>query len=272
MLVFVALAMACGSSMPSVPTMPTPVATVPPPAPVAEPEPLPEPAPPPTPTPTRPPAAGPSLSVSHVLCFGDSITAGYISTFTVLAEAGSDAYPARLFSLLSDRYRGQAFNVENAGIYGEWAVDGQYRIVRTVRASHPDVVVLMEGINDINALGSRGIEPALIAIEDMLRDARALGARVILASLPPVRPGSRDGGAAALVPEFNSGVQSLARRQNVLFVDVNRAFGNDLTLLGPDGLHPTTSGYLRIAETVFEALRSNFERPETTSRTAGAPT
>jgi len=63
-----------------------------------------------------------------------------------------------------------------------------------------------------------------------------------------------------LVLELNEGIRSLSARQQVTFVDVHRAFGGDLSLIGPDGLHPTAAGYQRIADTVFQALKSAFER------------
>jgi lysophospholipase L1-like esterase len=199
--------------------------------------------------------------VSRILCFGDSLTAGYLApTGVILVRAIPESYPTQLQQMLASRYRTQTFVVENAGQVGEWADDGQLRIVSTTRSLRPEAVVLMEGANDLNGLGPRGVTVALEALENMLRDARALGARVLLASLPPQRPGSRLGGGAALINEFNSGIRSLAGRQEVLFVDVHAAFAGDLSLIGPDGLHPTAAGYQRMAQAVFDVLRANFER------------
>lgn len=215
---------------------------------------------PPTPVPTPPTPPSPTLGVSRILCFGDSMTAGFITQTSRLMLVADDAYPARLQLLLAARYAGQTIAVENAGVFGEWADEGKDRIVATVRASRPDVVVLMEGANDINGAGQQGVELALDGLENMLRDARALGASVFLASLPPQRPGGPLAADPADLLELNRGIQSLAARQRVTFVDVNRAFGGDLTLIGSDGLHPTTAGYQRIAQAVSDALRSAFER------------
>jgi lysophospholipase L1-like esterase len=82
---------------------------------------------------------------------------------------------------------------------------------------------------------------------------------VLLASLPPQRADPRLGTTPVLVDELNAGIRSLAGRQSVLFVDVNRAFAGNLSLIGPDGVHPTEAGYQRIAQAVFDALRTNFE-------------
>lgn len=205
--------------------------------------------------------AGPTLSVSRILCFGDSLTVGFISqTTSVLMAVVDEAYPTRLQLLLNTGYPSQSIVVDNAGVYGEWADDGKERIVATVRAARPDVVVLMEGANDINGAGEKGVGLALDGLENMLRDARALGAKVFLASIPPQRSGGRLAAEPNLVLELNEGIRSLSARQQVTFVDVHRAFGGDLSLIGPDGLHPTAAGYQRIADTVFQALKSAFER------------
>jgi acyl-CoA thioesterase-1 len=251
-----AFAVACGGSAP---TSPTGIPSTPPV--VTNPSPTPTPTPP-LPIPEAPPAAVPSLSVTRILCFGDSMTAGFIAiSSSWLRNAPGDSYPAQLQLLLSDRYRNQSIVVENAGIMGEWAEDGKLRIVSVVRAFRPDVVVLLEGANDLSGLGSAGIDSALDGLENMLRDARGLGARVILASLPPHRSSGSPGGFSPIVPEFNLAVQRLALRQGVLFADVYQAFASDTSLIGPDGIHPTARGYGRIAQTIFDVLRANFERP-----------
>ncbi len=258
LLSLVLLTTACGRSSPvapsSQPTSPPEVLVVVDPPPLVPVVPV-----PPVPA-LPPPPPAPTLAVTRILCFGDSLTAGYVApTARVLLAAVADAYPTQLQLLLSRRYEGQVFTVENAGVFGEWADEGKDRIVSVVRASRPDVVVLMEGVNDINALGTGGVAVALDALENMLRDARALGVRVFLASLPPQRPGNL-GAEPTRVNDLNRGIRDLATRQQVVFVDINRAFGGDLTLIGPDGLHPTAAGYQRMAQAVFDALRVNFER------------
>jgi lysophospholipase L1-like esterase len=191
------------------------------------------------------------------------LTAGFIAVSpTVLRRAAApESYPSRLQALLAARYTAQTIVVDNRGLNGEWAHDGQFRIVKVLGETRPEVAIILEGANDLSALGAPGLQPTLDALENMLRDARAYGAQVIMASLPPARPGSRLGGPiAALVPELNQGIRRMAERQRVLFADVHAAFGGDLSLLGPDGLHPTAAGYERMAQAVFEVIRANFEQ------------
>lgn len=252
----------CGDS----PTRPTSIASTPS-VPVTPPPTTP---PPTTPPPTTPPTvpSSPTMKVSRILCFGDSTTAGtLVLSPSLLGSGPPESYPARLFGLLTQRYPSQQFVVENEGKPREWATDGQYRLVPLLQSVRPDVVILMEGVNDINALGAGGVTVALTAIENMLRDARARGAQVILATLPPQRPNGASITAAALAKDYSAAIRRLADRQRVLLLDVELVFNGDLRLIGADGLHPTAEGYQKIAQAALDVLRVNFEQAATTRAT-----
>lgn len=84
-------------------------------------------------------------SVNNVLCFGDSVTAGYPF------EGTSSTYPANLQSLFNSAYGSGKYNVVNKGING-------YRADQILNALqndnwlgqyNPDLVLLMAGANDI---------------------------------------------------------------------------------------------------------------------------
>src|SRR5262249_28329296 len=79
-----------------------------------------------------------------------------------------------------------------------------------------------------------------------------------LATIPPMDP-SRcvpvcRGLAWSLVSGFNDGVRGLATSENVTLVDVYQGFAGDLSLLGPDGLHPAAGGHAKDGEHVFTAM------------------
>jgi lysophospholipase L1-like esterase len=250
---------ACGGGSP---VQPGPPAT-------STPVPTPTPTPTPTPQPTPTPAPGPTLGIARILAFGDSITAGYIETDPTatsrffLSPRNVDpvaAYPSQLEKSLRARYPAQEITVSNAGLSGEWAQDGQFRLPGLVRSAQPEVVLILEGGNDLTAERLAGIERAVVALENMLRDARADGAIVVLGGLPPRRPGSPRGEWPELVPEFNASVRRLAERQNVGYVDIEAAFGGDYGLLSVDGLHPNAAGYLRMAEAFRDFVVGQFER------------
>ena len=81
----------------------------------------------------------------------------------------------------------------------------------------------------------------------MINEAQRRGVAVIVASLPPQNPeGSRGNGAEDL-PEFSPPVGRLAADEDVIFLDLY-LMGTYVGYIGVDGLHPTPTGYQKIAE------------------------
>jgi lysophospholipase L1-like esterase len=215
--------------------------------------------------------APPPLPRTSFLAFGDSMTAGEITVpaatgldrngfpqFT-LVVVPSESYPTELLGLLRNRYITQAsqFVVTNAGMPREWAADGPKRFGAVLTASGAQVVLLMHGTNDLQALGLRGINPAIGGLQSMTRTARAAGAVVFIASVPPSRPGGVNSVPINLVQALNDQIRIGAPAEGAIFVDVYGAMAAEAsTLIGIDGLHPTEAGYLRIAETFFAAIRA----------------
>lgn len=218
--------------------------------------------------------APPPLGRTNFLAFGDSMTSGEVTVpvGTGLDADGfpqfklvivpSEAYPTELLALLRNRYVTQAaqFVVTNAGLPREWAGDAPKRFATVFPASGAQVVLLMEGSNDLQALGSRGINPALTGLQAMTRQARAAGATVFIASVPPSKPGGLNSIPLSLIQALNEQIRAGAPGEGAIFVDVYGAMAADVnTLIGVDGLHPTEAGYQRIAETFFAAIRAAFE-------------
>jgi lysophospholipase L1-like esterase len=215
--------------------------------------------------------APPPLPRTAFLAFGDSMTAGEI---TVPAASGLDAngfpqfklvlvpaesYPTELLGLLRNRYITQAsqFVVSNAGQPREWAADGPKRFASVLASSGAQVVLLMEGTNDVQALGTRGINAAVAGLQAMIRSARGAGAVVFVASVPPSKPGGVNSVPIAQILSLNDLIRAGAPAEGAIFVDVYAAMAAEVnTLIGVDGLHPTEAGYLRIAETFFAAIRA----------------
>ena len=56
---------------------------------------------------------------------------------------------------------------------------------------------------------------------------------------------------------LNDQIRTLAFQEGITLVDINQAFGANLSLLSADGLHPNASGYALIAETFFQTLRDD---------------
>lgn len=206
----------------------------------------------------------PRLVGTRFLAFGDSITWG-VDSPPIPTSAPSFAYPEQLRLRLAARYRLQTPQVINAGVPGEEAqAGGIQRFRRVLLENSPDIVVLMEGTNDLLALDA-GVERGVAALGDMVREARGQNVRVLLSTILPQRmngfrvPPRND--YAVRVPAFNDGVRALAARENVPLVDMFAVFNADMSLIGVDDVHPTVRGFQVMADTFFEAIRMHFEVP-----------
>jgi acyl-CoA thioesterase I len=196
----------------------------------------------------------------NFIAFGDSLTEGRINTASArLVVLVNGSYPDLLERWLGERYSGQRIHVGNAGIAGERADQGALRLPGILREHTPEVLLLMEGANDLNQFGRPGISRTIGWLERMVKEARARNVIVFLASLPPQRRGTRSGSAADFLPEFNREVRATAQDEGAVFVDVYAAFGDDDSLIGMDGLHPSSAGYDRIALAFFTAIRAHLE-------------
>ena len=248
----------CGGS-PAAPTSPDPG------------PPIVTPAPDPVPPDPPPPPPPPELTYTRLVAFGDSLTEGKIASVAGLRQlAFASAYPGKLQTKLAARYTAQTITVANEGLGGERAEDGVKRLPGVLRAQRPDLVLLMEGVNDLNALGASGISRAANAMEDMVRMCKAQGLAVMLAGIPPQRPGGSKAGSVALVAPYNERLRQVALAKGAEFVDIAAAFGGDLSLLSSDGLHPNEAGYERIAQTFYDRIVATYERPASPAAAAAA--
>ncbi len=212
----------------------------------------------------------PSLSVTRFLAFGDSITEGKLAT----GEPPQTPYPTGLRNLLAARYAAQEFTVVNAGLGAETTGGGVGRLAGVLSANNTQVLLLVEGVNDLAPADSSVIPGLISNLRTMIQTARGRGVIVMLGTLLPEVFGAQRAGAAPLIVPTNDQIRSLAASQGVTLVDLYQAFhGSEATLIGGDGLHPTEAGYQTIAQTFFEAIRNRLEGspvPTFTERTLGS--
>jgi lysophospholipase L1-like esterase len=230
--------MACGSSSPVQPTPPGP---------------------PPVVDPPTPPPPPPRLGVHRILAFGDSMTAGTTSpplSAWRLTAGLSQSYPFKLFDMLGARYTADEVLVFNAGQPGERASEAPDRFARMIRESTPEVVLIMDGANDL--LGGANVSATVGAVDWLVRDALHRGVKVMLATLPPQRASGRRGFAAPVLAAYNEEIRRVATKNNVILVDLFTQV--PLSMIGEDGLHPTEEGYQRIAEIFREAIAREYEQ------------
>ena len=216
----------------------------------------------------RPP---PRLQFTRFLAFGDSLTAGEVSfgpAFGVFLP--NESYPAVLQRRLASYYRFQSPVVINVGSGGEEASTGALRFRNELMRHRPDVVLLMEGTNDLldrPDIG-RGADSALAALRQMVQDAKSMNVKVGLATVPPQRAGglrNRDV-VARLIPSFNERIRTLAMDEGVVLIDVYDSMKDNLSLIGVDDLHPTIHGYDVMAGVFLEAIKLSFEETVATLR------
>jgi acyl-CoA thioesterase-1 len=170
-----------------------------------------------------------------VVCFGDSLTAGYGT------EAGQ-TYPDYLQAELDSR--GYKYRVVNAGISGNTTKDGLER-VNSIVGMKPAVVVVEFGGND----GLRGlrIEDTRSNLDKILETLKSSGTKVVLAgiTLPP------DYGPD-YIKQFNATYVLLAQKYRVPMLPflLKGVFGVD-GQMQPDRTHATASGNKVVAGNVL---------------------
>jgi lysophospholipase L1-like esterase len=237
----------------------------------------------------------PKIGATRFVAFGDSITAGarepcpggtlsgeplpwHMDNLYLRARARfvdvSAAYPTKLEALLAARYKAQSLAVRNEGATGECVSPvcstpaGVQRLPGVLAADAPEVLLLQEGVNDVNSGRAAGAARVIDGLRTMIGNARGRGALVLLGTLLPERVHACRGYAPDVIPSANDQIRALAMSENVELVDLYAAFGADApdTYIGPDGLHPTVAGYELMAQTFFEAIRKKLEVAATPSR------
>jgi acyl-CoA thioesterase-1 len=173
-----------------------------------------------------------------IVAFGDSLSAGF----------GLDpgfSYPDYLQKILDAR--GYAYRVVNAGISGDTTSGGAER-VRSVIEHRPRIVILELGGND----GLRGLPVSVTRqnLEQMIQQLLQAGAKVVLAGIT-LPPNYGDG----YIRDFTIIYKDLARKYKlplIPFLLENVALVPGM--MQRDGIHPTSEGNRRVAETVFLTL------------------
>jgi acyl-CoA thioesterase-1 len=180
----------------------------------------------------------------RVVCFGDSLTAGYGT------EPGQ-AYPDFLQTELDQK--GYSYRVVNAGISGNTTKDGVERVDRVI-AMKPALVVVEFGGND----GLRGLRIAdtRANLDKILSTLVASGTRVVLAgiTLPP------DYGPD-YIRQFDQTYDLLAKKYHVPVLPflLKGVFGVD-GMMQADRTHATGAGNKIVASNVFGLIQPMLKK------------
>jgi acyl-CoA thioesterase-1 len=183
---------------------------------------------------------------THILAFGDSLTAGY-------NLPPSKSFAAQLEQRLRDQ--GRQVRVTNAGLSGDTTSGGRARLGWSLQ-DKPDLVILELGAND----GLRGLDPASMRdnLEAMIQECQQAGTEIILAGMrAPVNWG------AAYRKEFEEVFPALAEKYGLpLYPFFLEGVLDNPALLLNDGLHPNAEGVGRIVDGILPLVLEQLNELE----------
>ena len=179
-----------------------------------------------------------------LVCFGDSITAGY---GLEPGQAYSDYLQAKLDA------HGYRYKVDNQGTSGATTKDAVADL-RNILLLHPQIAIVEFGGND----GLRGVPPAETRrnLDKVLTTLEGAHIKVLLAgiTLPPNY--GKD-----YIQVFEQTFRELAAQHHAAFVPmIYKDLVHVPDTIQPDGIHPTAKGSEIIAGTLFLALKPLLEK------------
>jgi len=155
---------------------------------------------------------------------------------------------------------GQTFPQHHEG-HGGWKISQIAGVIdNAISSSHPHIVLLKIGTNDINGNDNIADAPNRLAslIDQICKDApNAL--LVVSAIIPTTNDGTNNN-----VRSYNTAIKGKAEAaaaagKHVVFVDNYQAFAqntNYKTALMADGLHPNTAGYVVLGDSFYGVISS----------------
>jgi lysophospholipase L1-like esterase len=206
-----------------------------------------------------------AFALTRYLAFGDSITEGEngrpvgVMPFIDLANA----YPTLLQRMFTERVPDQSIVVDNAGLGGERVSENGSRLEDRILATRAQVVLLLEGINDLNA----GLSPSTVmhGVRDSIRTAREHGVEYVFVStiLPvapencgPAPPRCRGGSTTNdVIAETNERLRETVPKEGGHLVDTfGRFMANRAAYVDIDGLHLRPEGNRALADAFWERI------------------
>jgi len=150
----------------------------------------------------------------------------------------------------------------NRGISGQTTPQMLIRFRPDVLDLHPDVVVILAGVNDIAGNTGPTTNDAIFGnIISMVELAKANAIKVILCSVLPAnnfywRPNEK---AAETIIKLNQLIQSYAKQHHIPYVDYHSAMADAKNGLpkefSEDGVHPNLTGYQTMEPLLEKAIQ-----------------
>ena len=237
---------------------------------------------------------------ARIMALGDSITRGsgsgygnyrrplqsllthggytfqFVGASTELSSNYHGADPEQTFSPYQPKHEGYGgFRIEQISGDAPAVDDGGVSypgLSRTLAADKPDVILIMLGTNDVNQAfdpggpgygGASGFAADAAGRLNTLIDrlyAAQPGLTIVLASITPLADSAKEANEKAynvFVPEIVAAHRKTGR--NIVFADMRA--GLTAADLSPDGIHPTTLGYDKMARVWYAALTGQMAPP-----------
>ncbi len=165
---------------------------------------------------------------TEIICFGDSITAGY-------GVKPDENYPSLLSKLLN-------MPVINAGIEADTSTEGLRRLETDVLDRDPFLVIIEFGGNDF--LDKIPVEETLNNIRQMAERIQEKGAMAAIVDIS----------ADIFLNEYGPLLSKLAREKGAIFIP--KTFSGIIanSHLKVDFLHPNVYGYIIIAHRIYRSV------------------
>lgn len=199
----------------------------------------------------------PSLDENIYVCFGDSVTYGYIDR-EPYPEMG---YVPRLETILKQHF-GPSLAV-NLGIGGENTIGGLARIDSVISTQQGRYMLIMEGTNDV-ITPDLSMNTSALNLREMVRRCLQAGVYPVLATiLPRLDAYGIQKYYSDRILDLNSQVRQIAADFPVSFIDMYEIFNNYpasdgglLAVLSNDLKHPSVKGYQVMAESWFNEIKN----------------
>jgi lysophospholipase L1-like esterase len=211
----------------------------------------------PPPAQSYPPLYNPGLDENAYICFGDSITYGYIDRLPTPLLG----YPPRLEIILNKNFG--PHRALNRGVGGEYTVQGIIRIGQVLTADRARYILIMEGTNDVITDGL-SMDTSAFNLGEMVRICLDAGVFPVIATILPrldwvgEMPFYRN-----RILTLNDKIRQIAASSAVPLIDMYTIFdtypvadGGLTALLSNDLKHPSEKGYQFMAETWFAEIRN----------------
>ena len=191
-----------------------------------------------------------------LVCFGDSLTAGYGATVP-FRENKSQSYPA----FLQRKVNAHSIRVVNAGVSGDTTAQGLDRVYRDVLSKDPQIVIILLGANDFlkpilnltftNTIPVNETQDNLKKIIDKINNENI---KIYLAKFYTDAMVKKYPIFSSIATEYDAMFDALATSSNniTLIEDIwTGVWGVHMS----DPIHPNAEGYRIMANNIYNALK-----------------